>query len=227
MKITISGLVLILCALCSSSDARGSSLCTAVADNLVSNCGFETGDFTSWEISGNKSNPLSTYYGVDALDANSGSFGAYMSQDFIDGGIPALILSQTLTTTAGEMYSFNFFLKQDSTPTTGYAHTFTASWGGTTVLDLTPTIAAPGRVGAYTEYSFMEMATGPTTVLQFDFENDNQYWSFDDVSAAAAPMTTPTTAPEPGSLLLVGTGLLGLAATTRRRFCRLYMSAVE
>jgi hypothetical protein len=102
-------LALICCGLWSSSQAMGSSLCIAVAGNLVSNCGFETGAFTSWTIGGNTLNPGGNYYGVDAFDTNSGNYGAYMSQDFIDGGTAPVDLSQTIATTAGAMYSFSFF----------------------------------------------------------------------------------------------------------------------
>ena len=200
MKIALSVLALFFCGFCSSRPAMASSVCEAVSGNLVSICGFETGNFVGWTISGNTGYPGGAYYyGVDASDANSGKFGAYMSQDFIDGGIAPVDLSQTFATTPGEMYSFTFRLEQDSAPTLGYAHALAASWGGTTVLDLTPTVAHPGTVGSFTEYSFTETATGPSTVMQFDFENDDSYWSFDDVSVS------PT--PEPSTYLLAGLGL--------------------
>ena len=145
MKIVLSVLGLFFCGFCSSRPAMASSLCGAVAGNLVSNCGFETGDFTGWTISGNTANPGENYYGVDAFDANSGNDGAYMSQDFIDGGTAPVALSQTVATTPGDMYSLTFWLEQDSAPTAGYAHTFAALWGGETVLDLNPTAVTSGN----------------------------------------------------------------------------------
>jgi hypothetical protein len=219
MKIALSVLALFFCGFCSSRPAMASSLCGAVTGNLVTNCGFETQSFIGWTISGHTANRGGNYYDVDASDAKSGNFGAYVSQDFIDGGTPPVDLSQTFATTAGDMYSFTFWLKQDSAPTVGYTHAFTALWGGTTVLDLTPTPALPGTVGSFTEYSFTETATGPTTVMQFDFENDDNYWSFDDVSVSNdASVPVPTTTPEPSTLILLATGLLGLTAIARRRF---------
>jgi hypothetical protein len=110
---------LIFCGVWSSFQAMASSLCTAVAGNLVSNCGFETGDFTSWTIGGNTLNPGGNYYGVDAFDANSGRFGAYISQDFFDGDKAPVDLSETMSTTAGDIYSFTFYLEQDTAPKTG------------------------------------------------------------------------------------------------------------
>ncbi len=69
---------LALLSLSSSSGAVASSLCDQVQNNLVTNCGFETGDFTGWTLSGNTGNRGGYYYGVDAIDAFSGNYGAYL-----------------------------------------------------------------------------------------------------------------------------------------------------
>jgi hypothetical protein len=219
MRNAFSVLALICCGLGSASFAvagstqavAGPSLCDAMTGNLVANCGFETGDFTDWALSGNTLNPAMTYYGVDGPDANSGNYGAYMSQDFLDGGTAPVDLSQTLTTSVGTMYSVSFWLEQDSTPTTGYTHMFSASWGGTSILSLTPTVAVPGTVGSFTEYSFTETATAASTALAFAFENDDFYWSFDDVSVTAVAPT-----PEPSTALLAGMAALGILSLRRR-----------
>jgi len=199
MRKGFSVLALIFCGLWGASQpAFGASICTAITPNLVTNCGFETGTFTGWTLGGNTLNPGGNYYGVDAFDANSGNDGAYLSQDLVDGGTTALTLSQTLSTTVGKTYDISFWLEQDTAPTTGYVHSFSASWAGTTFLTLTPTVALPGRVGVFTEYFFAETATAPTTTLTFTIENDDNYWSFDDVSV---------TTPEPSTVLLGGMAL--------------------
>jgi len=217
MRKSFSVLALVFCGLWCGSLAMGSSLCVGTPGNLVVNCGFETGNFTGWTISGNTANPNGNYYGVDAYDANSGSFGAFMSQDFFVGTAP-VDLSQTLATVAGDTYQISFFLEQDTAPTTaGYIHAFSATFGGTTMLTLTPTVALPGSL-AYTEYTFSETATAPSTTLQFDFENDDNYWSFDDVSVTLT--STASSAPEPSAGLLGGTALVALLLLRRRRYGR-------
>lgn len=204
---SFSVLALIVCGLWSASQAMADA-CTSAA-NRVTNCGFETGDFTSWTIGGNTLNPGGNYYGVDAFDAHSGNYGAYMSQDYLDGGTTPVTLSQTLTTTTGLVYDVSFWLEQDTAPTPGYTHAFSASWGGTTDFSLMPTVASPGAVGSFVEYSFLVTATGPSTILKFSFENDDQYWSFDDVSVTATP--------EPSTGLLGGTALGALLLLWSRR----------
>ena len=201
MRKSFSVLVLMFCGFCCASQPMfGSSICAGITPNLVTNCGFETGDFTSWTIGGNSLNPGGNYYGVDAFDANSGNFGAYMSQDFIDASTAPVTLSQTLTTTVGKAYAVTFWLEQDTAPTVGYTHLFSATWAGTTtILSLTPTVAIPGPVGVFTKYTLEETATSTSTTLTFTFENDDNYWSFDDVSV--------TPAPEPSTGLLGGIAL--------------------
>jgi hypothetical protein len=209
MRNTFSVLAFVLCGLWGASRATATpSYCTSVTGNLVTNCGFETGDFIGWTVGGNTSNPGGNYYGVDALDLSTGNFGAYMSQDYVDGGATSVDLSQTLATVAGASYLVSFFLEQDTAPFIGYTHAFTATWGGSKQLSLTPTVVSPGPVGVFTQYSFVVSATGPSTVLNFAFENDDAYWSFDDVSVAAVP--------EPSTFVLAGAALGGLALLRRR-----------
>jgi PEP-CTERM motif len=182
-------------------------VCGSVPGNLVTNCGFETGDFTGWTIGGNTSNPGGNYYGVDAFDANSGNFGAYMSQDAIDGGANPVTLSQTLNLAAGN-YIVTFWLNQDTIPDGTTVHTFDAMFGSNDLLSLNYDATTPGTTG-YTEYSYM-VAGGGSTDLLFSFRNDDNYWSFDDVSVSAVPT------PEPSSLMLLGSALVGLAGLRRR-----------
>jgi hypothetical protein len=209
MRKNFSVLALAFCGLWSASQAfANSSFCAAVTPNLVANCGFETGDFTGWTIGGNTANPSGNYYGVDAFDANSGNYGAYMSQDFFVGTAP-VTLSQTLTTSPAAQYTVTFWLEQDTAPTPGYTHEFSATFGGTTMLTLTPTVVLPGTVGSFVEYQFTETASTASTALSFSFENDDNDWSFDDVSV------TPFVTPEPATLIPVGLGLLVLAWSKR------------
>ena len=179
----------------------------------MTNCGFETGDFTGQTLGGNTLNPGGNYYGVDAFDANSGNFGAYMSQDFLDAGTTPLTLSQTLATSIGTTYIVSFWLEQDTAPQLGYTHQFSASWGGTNLLSLTPSIALPGPTGVFTQYSFAQTATASSTALQFTFENDDNYWSFDDVSVSAAV----TVGPEPSTVVLAAMALSLVMLLRRRR----------
>src|ERR1700728_1754539 len=79
----------------------GSSICAAVAGNLVANCGFETGDFTGWTVTGSDV-PLSEgiLYGVEGQDPidliypNSGNYQAFVA----DLDTNATTLAQTLDT---------------------------------------------------------------------------------------------------------------------------------
>jgi MYXO-CTERM domain-containing protein len=210
MRKSFSVLVLAVCGSWGASQAMAaSSICDAVTGNLVLNCGFETGDFTDWTLTGSTDNPGGNYYGVDAFDANSGSYGAFMSQDFLDEGATSVDLGETLPTTAGGEYQITFYLEQDTAPTLGYNHAFTASWGGSTIESLTPTVASPGTVGSFVEYTFTETTPTASTALEFTFENDDQYWSFDDASV--------TPVPEPSTALLGGLALGALWLVGRRR----------
>src|SRR5271165_5397298 len=82
------------------------SASAAFAQNLLTNGGFETGDFTGWTTGGNfgatgvTSGSFYVYSG-----AQEGNFYAYLGPVGTDG-----TLSQSFTTQAGASYTFSFWL---------------------------------------------------------------------------------------------------------------------
>jgi hypothetical protein len=133
------------------------SICDAIAGNLVTNCGFETGDFTGWTQT-----PATTGsdFGVTgtAFFVNSGTFGAFFgatNPPFED------MMSQSIPTIAGDAYSVRFFLENFGMPTAP-ANQFTAEFGSTTLLSLT-------NSGPFAYIGLVDtvVATGSSTTLSF------------------------------------------------------------
>lgn len=169
------------------------------AANIVSNSGFETGDLSSWTVSGANSSPgeNGVFYGVDTMDAHSGSFGGYF------GGLgAATILTQTLSTLPGAAYTISFWLAQTATPTP-YVNSFSVTFGGTTLVSQT-TLPASN----FTQYTVTGVASSASSALTFSFRNDTGFFSIDDISADAG---NSSAAPEPATFLMLSPGLLYLA----------------
>ena len=189
------------------ASAGAISICDANPLNLVANCGFETGDFTSWTLSGNDTPfELGNLYGVEGTDPsngiapNSGSSQAYFA-DLISN---ATTLSQSIATQVGVTYQISWFLAQDTALVNPYSNNFSMSFGGATVANLT---ALP--VQAYTEYSYGWAATSASTNLSFTIGNDLGEFLLDDVTVQVAP--------EPATwlALLMGMALCGFAVRRR------------
>ncbi len=186
------------------------------AGNLVGNCGFESGDFSSWTLSGSdvtaglEGNLYGVEMGADPFPVvaptlpNHGQYQAYFS----DFPADPITLSQTLSTTRGATYLVSFSLAQWPEGTgDGVADvnsSFMASFGGTSLINLTN---LPGQV--YTLYSFTVNATSASTPLTFQMGNEVGEFLLDDVSVTAVPL--------PSSLLLALSGLGTLGAMRRYR----------
>lgn len=194
MRKSSSAVAILTVALWGTSVAR--------AGNLVTNGGFETGDFTGWTLSGNMANP-GTDWGVDNTDPHSGTYEAF----FGAVGSP-IFLKQTLATTVGQTYTINFWLDQTVDPNGPYHNYFTASFEGTTIDALSNIVAQP-----YTEYTFTEKATSASSVLQFSFQNGAGFFDIDDISVSPKSSTIP----EPSSLILIAPGLAALYFLRKRR----------
>ena len=154
---------------------------------LVGNGGFETGDFTDWNFSGDPNNTFadsidttslaggSSIPGVDdSLFVHSGIYGAFLGQNTTLGS-----LSQTLPTVAGQRYLLSFWLDN---PAVGTPNVFSALWNGTT-------LASQTDVGQYawTNMQYVVTATGASAVLEFDFRNDLNAFGLDDISVQPIP----------------------------------------
>ena len=177
-------------------------LISTASANLVVNPGFETGNFTGWTQSGNTS-----FTGVSATSAHSGSFGAFFGPIGSNG-----FISQDLVTVADATYDLTFWLT--NSPPTLLNH-FEASWNGSVISTSVPDNAA---AFPYTQFLFTGLlATGSSTALEFGFQNDLGFWEFDDVSVTLN--TAPSGVPEAFSTLWLAlplAGMLGFSLLRRR-----------
>ena len=202
-------LLVVALLMASSASFASPSACDTQVGNLLVNCGFETGDFTGWTVSGNDVPGASgNLYGVeqgadpfDGISPNSGNYQAFIA----DLAANATTLSQTLATQVGNKYLISFALAQDTAPGSGEAsNSLNVLFGGNTLINQSNV-----PVEGYTDYSFMATATSDSTALSLTLGNGLGEFLLDDVSV--------TSLPEPSSVAAVGIGLLAMMFAMRRR----------
>lgn len=163
----------------------------AMATELVSNGGFETGDFTGWTQFGDGS-----FTGVDNggnFPAHSGTFTGYF------GPITAGGIQQALTANIGDVVTVSFY----------YAQAFGSMGESMTVtLGSVPVFSAADFTNTtYTQFSGTFTVADTNPMLTLTFIDPPDYVLVDDVSVSPAPA--------PGALALAG--VAGLALRRRRR----------
>lgn len=167
----------------------------ASAAELVTNGGFETGDFSGFELTGD------------------GFAGVFFNPP---GGVPpelenfraafnggSINLFQDIATVAGQSYRFGFTNEVDGGD---FPNSFSAAFGGSTVYSQAN---SPGQ--AFIARSFNVVATSATTRLNFNFTSDNGFQNFDNVTLAAVPE------PATWGLMILGFGVVGGSMRYRKR----------
>jgi hypothetical protein len=194
----------------------GALLAAPLAANaqIVTNGGFETGDFSGWTLVGNQSPngglPADGvgHTGFFGDPPHNGNFVAWFGQVGSLGGI-----SQDVTLTPGDEYNLRYFLLNDG----GTPSEFQMALNNVVDTDYVD----PPAFG-YTELGFNFLATAATTNLTFEFRQDPFEFTIDDISIT--PGTGPLGqvgsigAPEPSSIaMLLASVPLGLVIVRRRR----------
>lgn len=191
----------------------------AGATNLLQNGSFQSNDFTGWTI-GTTSNgtwgqgfPIVTGWPLGGMNAAKGEVGEASFDGTFQGGT----LKQTFTSGAGAAtLSFMYAAMGDGIHTNADGGDFRLVLDGTILQEFDV-----GQIGPNDLLHGMLTANMNLTAGQHTFEIDvlRQF--------ATSPGNTPYqfvtgadvegTVPEPGSILLMGSGVLGLAGVLRRK----------
>jgi hypothetical protein len=169
----------------------------------VNNGSFETGDFTSWTVSGD-----TAFVGVCDVSTCPGNFAPQ------DGNFAAYFgpvgdnatISQNIATTPGDSYALSFYL---ANPVGGTPNYFNVTFGSSSF-----SFSNFGVAFGWQQFTLTTVATTSETPLSFTFRNDPSYWFLDNVSVSQSGGTVP----EPGTIVMFGTGILGIAGIARRKF---------
>jgi hypothetical protein len=209
------GLTLVAFFMLSAAVPAFADLCSSAPNNIVANCGFENGVYTS-TIDGNTDTSVPVDWTPNAAydleepfpfnfvtsyskSGNDGlSIGNYDDQ-------PVPTLSQTLSDVAGATYSGSLFIAYGGAGDGDTSAFFDVLINGVSVLSLNDTATY-----WYSPYTFSFVGTG-SDVLTLEGNTNPVEWYVDDIV-----VTDPSSVPEPGSILLLAT-VLGLCCVTLRK----------
>ncbi len=149
-------------------------LTLSVAQNIVANGGFESGDFTGWTL-----NASTTTVGNRTGLVHGGHYGALLGQAATLG-----YLSQTLPTIAGQTYQLSLWTVNPNNTYGASPNEFLVQWEGSTIFD-----QVDRPLGAWTNLLFTVTATTSGSLLQIGFRDDPYYLGLDDISVK--PVAVP------------------------------------
>lgn len=199
MRTTNIALMGLMISFCGGLQALAADVCLSSPKNVITNCGFETGDFTGWTISGTDSGQSNNgiYYGVENFNQFSGNDAAWFGA--LGGEIS---LNQALTgLIPDDIYTLTFEAFNDTTPLGIYVNNLSVSIGTDTIP-----LVSQAAAGGYTLYTAMIGSHTSSATLSITSRNDAGVWNIDSIEMIQ------TGTPEPADFKLLGVGMGALAA---------------
>jgi hypothetical protein len=170
----------------------------AMAENLVTNGGFETGDFTGWTVEGLVTD-CQHGLGASGVVANGAKLpcastsqyvmtthsGSYATALSTFHSVQDVYLRQTLTTAPGASYIINIYLANCLASATCFASSnhFQVQWDGKVLFDQYNVGSNYGN--GYSLYTFHVTASGPTTPFAIGGYNNGDWFFLDDISISS------------------------------------------
>jgi hypothetical protein len=202
--------LLILCALTLVFGMAGRA--SAVS---FTNGGFETGDFTGWDLPTSADGRASVVTADSGFSATEGTYFANLTANFF--------IAQNQSWAEGETFSFDWnFNANDYLPYNDFSILAIMSGGFPIDVVTLANVQSAGDYAAtgWNTYNYTFAAAGSGSIgfgvyNSLDTASDSQLY-IDNVGGSNGNGTSPV--PEPSTILLMGVGLLGLAGYSRKKF---------